>query len=215
MGTALDLLEWSAPQKTKRKRKQEAKAKKQNRSAAKGEKQKAHINARLYNIIYCRYIYKCSELESMLGNPKKWWALAKKLKVASNGGQQATTSRVHDKDGSVKVGKEALVVWKSYFEGILNESEEVGRQFVSGEEMLTEPEGVLTEDFTMDEVRQALGSLKQRAASERDGLTAEVISKEVLVEFWWVLFNWSWRNGMVPSEWRRGVMVPVPKKKSR
>ena len=78
-----------------------------------------------------------------------------------------------------------------------------------------EPEGVLTEDFTMDEVRQALGSLKQRAAPGRDGLTAEMISREGLVEFWWVLFNWSWRNGMVPSEWRRGVMVPVPKKKSR
>ena len=159
--------------------------------------------------------YKCSELESMMGNPKKRWALAKKLKVAGNGRQQATTSRVYDKDGSVKVGEEALVVWKSYFEGILNESEEVGRQFVSGEEMLTEPEGVLTEDFTMDEVRQVLGSLKQRAAPGRDGLTAEMISREGLVEFWWVLFNWSWRNGMVPSEWRRGVMVPVPKKKSR
>ena len=28
--------------------------------------------------------YKCSELESMMGNPKKWWALAKKLKVAGS-----------------------------------------------------------------------------------------------------------------------------------
>ena len=53
--------------------------------------------------------YKCSELESMMGNPKKWWALAKKLKVAGNDGQHATTSRVYDKDGSVKVGKKALV----------------------------------------------------------------------------------------------------------
>ena len=122
---------------------------------------------------------------------------------------------MYDKDGSVKEGKEALVVWKSYFEGILNESGEVGRQFVSGEETLTEPEGVLSEDFTMDKVRQALGSLKQRAAPGRDGITAEMISREVLVEFWAVLFIWSWRNGMVPSEWRRGVMVPVPKTKSR
>ncbi len=40
----------------------------------------------------------------------------------------------------------------------------MGTQFVSGEETLTEPEGVPIEDFTMDKVRQALGSLKQRAA---------------------------------------------------
>ena len=70
------------------------------------------------------------------------------------------------------------MVWKSYYEGILNESEEVGRHFVSDEETLTEPEGVLTEDFTMDEVRQTLGSLKQRAAPGRDGLTAEMNSRE-------------------------------------
>ena len=44
-GTVLDLLEWSAPQKAKRKRKPAAKAKKQKKSAAKGEKQKVRINA--------------------------------------------------------------------------------------------------------------------------------------------------------------------------
>ena len=47
----------------------------------------------------------------------------------------------------------------------------------------------MIENFTMHEVRQAMGSLKQRAAPGRDGLTAELISREVLVEFWWVLFN--------------------------
>ena len=52
-GTVLDLLEWSAPQKAKRKRKPAAKANKQNKSA---EKQKVRINARLYNIIYCSYV---------------------------------------------------------------------------------------------------------------------------------------------------------------
>ena len=42
-----------------------------------------------------------------------------------------------------------------------------------------------------------------------------MISREVLVEYWGDLFNWSWRNGIIPSEWRRGVLVPVPQKKSR
>ena len=56
-GMVLDLLEWSASQKAKRKRKPVAKAKKQNKSASKGEKQKVRISARLYDIIYCSYIY--------------------------------------------------------------------------------------------------------------------------------------------------------------
>ena len=50
----------------------------------------------------------------------------------------------------------------------------------------------------MDEVRQALGSLKQRTAPGRDGLTGFSRFREVLVDFWWVLFNWSWRNDMIP-----------------
>ena len=54
-GTVLDLLEWSTSQKAKPKRKPAAKANKQNKSAAKGEKQKVRINARLYDIIYCSY----------------------------------------------------------------------------------------------------------------------------------------------------------------
>ena len=57
VGMVLDLLEWSAPQKAKHKRKPAAKAKKQNKSASKGEKQKVRISARLYDIIYCSYIY--------------------------------------------------------------------------------------------------------------------------------------------------------------
>ena len=55
-GTVLDLLEWSAAQ-DKQKRKLATKTMKQKKSVAKGEKQKVSINARLYNIIYCSYIY--------------------------------------------------------------------------------------------------------------------------------------------------------------
>ena len=37
-------------------------------------------------------------------------------------------------------------------------------------------------------------------------------SKEV-VDFWLCLFNWCWTYGMVPSEWRKSVIVPIPKKR--
>ena len=35
----------------------------------------------------------------------------------------------------------------------------------------------------------------------------------VLVDFSCSLFNWCWRYGRVPSEWRKSVIVPVPKRK--
>ena len=61
----------------------------------------------------------------------------------------------------------------------------------------------------------ALGRLKRKAAPGRDGLSAEMVCCDVLVDFWFCLFNWCWRNGMVPSEWRKNVIVPVPKKRRK
>ena len=67
--------------------------------------------------------------------------------------------------------------------------------------------------MTREEVEQALDRLKRKAAPGSDGLTAEMVDSKVLVDFWVTLFNWCWRNGMVPSEWRRNTVVPVPKKR--
>ena len=72
---------------------------------------------------------------------------------------------------------------------------------------------LMSEYLTRDEVEQALGSLKKKSAQGRDGLTAEMVSCNVLVDFWYSLFNWCWSYGRVPSEWRKGVIVPVPKRK--
>ena len=78
---------------------------------------------------------------------------------------------------------------------------------------MTSHSGLLDEEFTREEVRQALGSLKAKAAPGKDGLTAEMVSREVLVGFWWSLANLCWKHGMLPSMWKKGIVVPVPKKK--
>ena len=64
-------------------------------------------------------------------------------------------------------------------------------------------------------MRRALGGLKAKAAPGRDGLTAEMVNREVLVDLWWKLANLCWRNGLVPSVWRQGMVVPVLKKKGK
>ena len=61
--------------------------------------------------------------------------------------------------------------------------------------------------------RRALRGLKTKAAPGRDGLTPEMVDREVLVDQWWRLANLCWRHGLVPSVWRQGTVVPVLKKK--
>ena len=62
-------------------------------------------------------------------------------------------------------------------------------------------------------MEQALGSLKKKSASGSDELTAEMVCCNVLVDIWCSVFNWCWRYGMIPTEWRKSVIVPEPKKR--
>ena len=41
-------------------------------------------------------------------NPKKWWRLVKKMKVADRRGGKADVTKVYDKDSNLKTGSEAL-----------------------------------------------------------------------------------------------------------
>ena len=45
------------------------------------------------------------------------------------------------------------------------------------------------------------------------GEIPEVINNVILVDFWYVKLHW--REGMVPSIWKQGVGIPVPKKRSK
>ncbi len=60
-----------------------------------------------------------------------------------------------------------------------------------------------------------MGRLKGKADPEKDGLTAEMMNKVILVDFWCELFKLCWKEGMVPSIWKQSVVIPVPKKRSK
>ena len=152
------------------------------------------------------------KLEKLIRSPRKWWAEVRKLGLIG-GKKKDMTGRVYDEGGVIRQGKEVVEVWRSYFEKVLNEggnSEDQGGGDVLGGESSWIEEGI-----TREEVEPALGKLKRRAAPGTDGLTAEMVGSKELVDFWHCLFNWCWANGMIPTEWRRSIIVPIPKKRVR
>ena len=72
----------------------------------------------------------------------------------------------------------------------------------------------MDEDITREEVVWALRKLKVKVTAGWDGITVEMMNREVLVELWWELFNWYWTTGMVPPVWR-SMVAPVPKKMNK
>ena len=156
-----------------------------------------------------------TELEELIKQPKQWWKRLKKLKVVDKRGTRSDVLKVRDMDGEVKQGKEAVMVWKNHFEKILNTGVPSEGEREATEQNKQSNTLPLDEDITRQEVVWALGMLKSNAASGKDGLTAEMVDKDILVEFWYELFKLCWKEGMMPSIWKHTVVIPVPKQRSR
>ena len=121
-------------------------------------------------------------------------------------------SRVIDGEGKIREGDGARKVWKAHFEQLLNEGAgDVGgqRETVVDDDIRNEQ---LDNEITDEEVAAAMGKIKRKAAPGKDGLTAEMVDRDILRNLWGALFNACWRTGVVPKAWKESMVVPVPKK---
>ena len=146
-----------------------------------------------------------------MSNPKKWWKAARKLGVIDRDRRAGAVSKVVSEVGEIKENEEAVGVWKRHFEKVMN-NEGVAEEWESENGGTVGQFKLLDEDIWREEVVLALGGLKRRVAAGRDELMAEMVSCDILIDFWWCLFNWCWKFGMIPTEWRKSVVILIPKK---
>ena len=123
-----------------------------------------------------------NELENMMRNPTRWWKMVKKL-CMTGGRERSDIGKVCDEVGVVRQGKEAVEVWRKYFEKVLNDGGRLGVQDEVKSEKASDGNELMSECLTREEVEQALGSLKKKSAPGSDGLTAEMVCCDVLVDF--------------------------------
>ena len=86
--------------------------------------------------------------------------------VMSRGGKRDDITKV----GEVIEGEEAVGVWKRHFKHVLNEGGVAVGEEEAGEMVAEDPCRLVIADIMREEVVQALGRLKQKAAPGRDGL---------------------------------------------
>ena len=80
-------------------------------------------------------------------------------------------------------------MWRKYFEKVLNDGGRLEVQDEVESEEASDGNELMSECLTREEVEQALGSLKKKSAPGMDGLTAEMVCCNVLVDFWCSLFS--------------------------
>ena len=131
-----------------------------------------------------------NELENMMRNPRRWWKMVRKL-CMTGGRERSDIGNVHDEVGVVRQGKEAVKVWRKYFEKVLNDGGRLGVQDEVESEKASDGNELMSECLIREEVEQALGSLKTKSAPGSDRLTAEMVCCNVLVNVWCThsLFN--------------------------
>ena len=72
-----------------------------------------------------------------------------------------------------------------------------------------------TDDITPEEVRKALGQLKNARASGICTITAELLKNggEAVVTWLTKIFNHIWSTEQIPEDWHKGIILPFWKRK--
>ena len=117
---------------------------------------------------------------------------------------------VRDKEGKLITSiEEQLKRWKEHFQEVLNRPPPTLRPHLRP----GEPLNINTGEITKTEIRKALASLKSGKAAGTDNIPAEALKEggNAIVNQLHHLFNLIWKNEEIPADWKKGLLVKLPK----
>ncbi|GAA6094295.1 uncharacterized protein LOC124628743 [Tachysurus ichikawai] len=163
---------------------------------------------------------------------KFWQAEAKHLESAANNnnmsrvfsllrqarnGPRIKTALVKDSDGNLTATEaNCLERWKEHFSLFLQHGTSPADPTISLAANAAAPSvACSTSPVTPEEVRAALGKLNNRKSPGICAITAEMLKSggESIVEWLTRIFNKVWETERLPSDWTRGVILPLWKRK--
>jgi len=155
------------------------------------------------------------ELVSSLNNDTRlFWRDIGKLGVAQSKVKTIPLEVVCE-DGSVSTDeKMVLNKWKSEFSSLYNNSNSTGVSELSNSTCTPASapmDPAINDNISILEVNRAVAHLKKGKAYGTDELPAEVLKNDASIAFVHVLLNVCFSSGLVPSEWGKGIINPIPK----
>ena len=129
-------------------------------------------------------------------------------------GQRRNVTIIKDREGKRLVNEdEVLERWREHFEGVLN----VPRPDIPLPEMDQAPEVITSieaADISIAAIKRAIHRLKNGKSPGIDAIIAEMLkcSENDAVKQLHSLFNSIWKDQCVPEDWKKSLIVKVPKK---
>ncbi|XP_072906368.1 uncharacterized protein [Hemitrygon akajei] len=117
---------------------------------------------------------------------------------------------VRDKTGHLLTSVEGqLARWKEHFQEVLNRPPPQNPPDLEP----GDPLNINIGEITKQEIRKALKNLKNGKAAGEDNIPAEALKEggEVMVDHLHILLNLIWRTGEIPSDWKKDLLVKLPK----
>ena len=142
-----------------------------------------------------------------------FWKTIGKLGVGQCRKQQIPMEVVLE-DGSISIKHlDILNKWKNDFSSLLN-----GGITVVDSNIVLQPTSVneqtdpcFNEHISLFEVKKAIFNAKKGKACGFDNIPSEVLQNDMSVSFLHILFNICFDTGVIPSDWGKCVINPIPK----
>ena len=83
---------------------------------------------------------------------------------------------------------------------------------INNDGLLSEPTYQLNQPITLREIQEVISRLKPGKATGCDNLPNEILRQPRLLNFLYGLFNVCFRKGIVPSDWAKSNIKPIPKR---
>ena len=104
--------------------------------------------------------------------------------------------------------------WKTDFSSLFNFENPVSDSFHSTSDNISstvQTDPLFNEHISLFEVKKAVMNAKQGKACGFDNIPSEVLRNDTSISFLHILFNICFDTGVIPSDWGKCIINPIPK----
>ena len=159
-----------------------------------------------------------------MGNSQKFWKLFDKISITSTPEKNTLPRSLLNANGTLTSDPQEIKdIWHNYFKNLLNPpyQQQPNQELVTMADDLvqtlqtnnnqTQWEPYLNREISLEEVTDAVYSLKDKKAAGPDGLGPSTLKNINTLKYLHKLFNLCFKKSLIPDEWYYSSLTPIYK----